>query len=290
MRYYVKTNDEKDHDLHPYVTGNILFQKFSIFGPVHSVRVFVDPITRRSLGSAYVNFRHLSSAKRALDIAHTMAIRITRFPTNLVFIKNLDGKITTKVVHDIFSVYGNILNCTVAQDENGISKGHGFVYFETEEAAVRSSKKLNGMLLNDKKIDVVHFVLPKDREKELGKQTKISTTVFVRNFDEVVTEEQLRGLFEEIGPIDCLKIVTDEDGKSRGFGFVAFKTSKTAEAAVGQLNGKKIIGNKPLYVVRAQTKVEREQEIRKRKGLDEARLCKDTSITCAQVMAKVNLD
>merc|ERR1719494_392479 len=280
-------------DLAPEVTEAMLFEKFSTAGPVLSIRVCRDMITRRSLGYAYVNFQQPADAERALDTMNFDVLKgrpirimwsqrdpsLRRSGVGNVFIKNLDKSIDNKAMYDTFSAFGNILSCKVAQDADGGSKGYGFVHFETEEAAMNAIQKVNGMLLNEKKVFVGRFVPRKEREKELGEKAKKFTNVYIKNFGEELSDEKLKELFSKFGKITSYKVVkdrnegtpapeeeecvADESGKNKGFGFVSFEDSESAEKAVDELNGVEMFG-KTLYVGRAQKKAERQQELKKK--------------------------
>uniref|UniRef100_G1TUR3 Polyadenylate-binding protein n=1 Tax=Oryctolagus cuniculus TaxID=9986 RepID=G1TUR3_RABIT len=231
-------------DLHPDVTEAMLYEKFSPAGPILSIRVCRDMITRRSLGYAYVNFQQPADAERALD---TM---------NFDVIKG-------KPVRIMWSQRDPSLHKSgVVCDENG-SKGYGFVHFETQEAAERAIEKMNGMLLNDRKVFVGRFKSRKEREAELGARAKEFTNVYIKNFGEDMDDERLKDLFGKFGPALSVKVMTDESGKSKGFGFVSFERHEDAQKAVDEMNGKELNG-KQIYVGRAQKKVERQTELKRK--------------------------
>ncbi|KAF7597078.1 Protein phosphatase PP2A regulatory subunit B [Aspergillus hancockii] len=263
-------------ELDPSVTEAMLYELFSSIGQVASIRVCRDAVTRRSLGYAYVNYNNTADGERALeDLNYTLikgkpcrimwsqrdpALRKTG--QGNVFIKNLDSAIDNKALHDTFAAFGNILSCKVAQDEFGNSKGYGFVHYETAEAANNAIKHVNGMLLNDKKVFVGHHISKKDRQSKFEEMKANFTNVYIKNVDPEVTEEEFRQLFEKFGDITSATLSRDQEGKSRGFGFVNFATHDSAQAAVEEMNEKEIRSQK-LYVGRAQKKHEREEELRK---------------------------
>lgn len=179
-----------------------------------------------------------------------------------VFIKNLDKSIDNKALYDTFSAFGNILSCKVVCDENG-SKGYAFVHFETQEAADKAIEKMNGMLLNDRKVFVGRFKSRKEREAELGAKAKEFTNVYIKNFGEEVDDESLKDLFSQFGKTLSVKVMRDPSGKSKGFGFVSYEKHEDANKAVEEMNGKEI-GGKVIFVGRAQKKVERQAELKRK--------------------------
>ncbi|NXX18601.1 PABP4 protein, partial [Podargus strigoides] len=263
-------------DLHPDVTEAMLYEKFSPAGPVLSIRVCRDMITRRSLGYAYVNFQQPADAERALDTMNFDVIKgkpirimwsqrdpsLRKSGVGNVFIKNLDKSIDNKALYDTFSAFGNILSCKVVCDENG-SKGYAFVHFETQDAADRAIEKMNGMLLNDRKVFVGRFKSRKEREAELGAKAKEFTNVYIKNFGDDMDDERLKELFSKYGKTLSVKVMTDPTGKSKGFGFVSFEKHEDANKAVEEMNGKDING-KMVFVGRAQKKVERQAELKRK--------------------------
>ena len=62
--------------------------------------------------------------------------------------------------------------------------------------------------------------------------------IYVGNLPYTATEDDLKELFAEFGPVERVKIITDRDtGRSKGFGFVEMSSDSEATAAIEKLNG-----------------------------------------------------
>ncbi|KAJ0410435.1 hypothetical protein P43SY_002767 [Pythium insidiosum] len=263
-------------DIHPDVTEALLFEIFNAVGPVASIRVCRDAVTRRSLGYAYVNFHNVADAERALDTMNFTSIKgvpcrimwsqrdpsLRKSGVGNIFVKNLDTSIDNKALYDTFSLFGNILSCKVAIDINGNSKGYGYVHYETAEAANEAIAKINGMLIAGTEVYVGHFQKRQERP-----DVDEWTNCYVKNIPLQWNEEEMRKEFEPFGTVVSLVVMKDAGAEHhKGFGFVNFEKSEGAHKAVEALNGK--VYKNPdgsdveLYVGRAQKRSERERELR----------------------------
>ncbi|KAF2289816.1 hypothetical protein GH714_038785 [Hevea brasiliensis] len=260
-------------DLHPDVTDGQLFNAFSEFKSLASVRVCRDSSTGRSLCYGYVNFISPQDAIRAIEMKNHTALngKLMRIMWSLrdpdarksgignVYVKNLSESIDNVGLQYLFGKFGTIISCKVAMFEDGKSKGHGFVQFDSEDSANSAIEKLNGSIVGDKQIYVGKFVKKSDRVLPIP-DVKY-TNLYVKNLDLDISEDILLEKFTEFGKIVCLVIAKDENGASRGFGFVNFENPDDARLAMERMNGTEL-GSKVLYVGRAQKKAEREQILR----------------------------
>uniref|UniRef100_A0A7S4SI77 Polyadenylate-binding protein n=1 Tax=Alexandrium monilatum TaxID=311494 RepID=A0A7S4SI77_9DINO len=279
-------------DLHPDVTEAMLYEIFNSVGPVASIRVCRDSVTRRSLGYGYVNFHSVSDAERALDTLNYSSVKgrscrimwsqrdpsLRKSGAGNIYVKNLDRNVDNKALYDTFSLFGNILSCKVAADAVGKSYGYGFVHYETEEAAKQAIERVNGMQIGEKTVQVFEFVKRGDRQ---GPQYDNYTNLYIKNFPDEWDEEKVKLEFGAFGNITSMAV--REDNKGRKFAFVNFESNEEAKKCVETMHMKDMRGpgEEPeegreeelgpdghpvgkLYVQRAQSKAERQAELREK--------------------------
>jgi len=267
-------------DLHPDTTEAMLYEIFNAVGPVGSIRVCRDTVTRKSLGYGYVNFHNVSDAERALETLNYSSIKgracrigwsqrdpsLRKSGVGNIVVKNLDRNIDNKALFDTFSLFGNIHSCKVACDPMGKSWGYGFVQYETEEAAKQAIERVHGMQIGEKTVEA--YAYKKRTERELPSGDNF-TNLYVKGLGTEMTDDKFKELFEPFGAVTSCALM--EDKKGRKFGFVNFEKHEEAQAAIEGLKGKDLRtdeekeatpeGADPedylLYVGRAQTKAER---------------------------------
>lgn len=66
--------------------------------------------------------------------------------TNL-YVKNLDTNVREELVEEKFSEFGKIVSFAITKDDNGNSRGFGFVNFDNPDDARRAMEAMNGSQL-----------------------------------------------------------------------------------------------------------------------------------------------
>lgn len=263
-------------DLDPEIGESVLYDLFKEIGNVASIRVCRDAITRVSLGYAYVNFHSVENAERAIAVLNGTVLNkrpcrimwsrrdpsIRKSGVGNIFIKNLSPDVDHAGLYDLFSTFGNIYSCKLVTGKNGQSKGYGFVHYQTKESADTAIAKMNNLRLNGKEVYVAPFIPKRDRPQK--NPDDIYTNVFIKNISESVNEEKFKEFFSTFGNITSAKLAIDEEGKSKGFGFVNYASHEEALACVSSVNNTEFNG-KVLYAARAQSKNERAEQLKKKR-------------------------
>ncbi|PON56145.1 Splicing factor-like protein [Parasponia andersonii] len=282
-------------DLPEDVTDGQLLDLFSEFESLASVRVCRGSSSGRSLCYGFLNYLNPQDAIRAIAAKNHSSmngkqIRVmwsNRDPIlrnsgiGNVFVKNLCESIDNAGLHDMFMQFGYILSCKVAKYEDGKSRGYGFVQFDSEESANAAIEKLNGSIVlllfmahryvtkfvrrskvlyvarAQKKTERKQILRREYEEKRKEQILKYkNSNIYLKNIDDDVTDEELRGHFSKCGTITSAKIMRDDKGISKGFGFICFSTPEEACNAVNTFHGF-MFHRKPLYVAIAQRKEDR---------------------------------
>ncbi|KAG9456829.1 hypothetical protein H6P81_001337 [Aristolochia fimbriata] len=264
-----------------------LHDMFSKFGNILSCKVVVSP-EGKSKGYGFVQFDSEKSANAAIENLNGTIVgdkqiyvgnfikkseRVLPSPdvkyTNL-YMKNIDPDITEELLEEKFSEFGKIANLVISKDSNGNSRGFGFVNYENPDDAKQAMEKMTGVQLGSKIMYVARAQKKAEREQILRHQFEErrneqmqkykGSNVYIKNIDDDVNDEDLRQYFSQCGTITSVKLMRDERGISRGFGFVCFSTPDEANKAVSTLHGY-MFHRKPLYVAIAQRKEDRRAQL-----------------------------
>lgn len=282
-------------NLDPSIDNKALHDTFSAFGNILSCKVVTNH-QGSSLGFGFIHFETAEAADEAIEtvngmvmngqpvyVAHhvSRAERESQAETQRanftnVFVKNLSEDVTDDELKNIFGKFGEITSAVLSKGEDGKSKGFGFVNFSTHEAAQLAVESLNDKEINGKVIYAGRAQSRYERQLELKSKHEAKrmehltkyhgVNLYVKNLEDSIDSDKLREVFAPFGTITSARVMTDDQQKSRGFGFVCYSSPDEANRAISEMH-QHMLGSKPVYVALAQRKDVRSNQMRQQSNV-----------------------
>lgn len=132
----------------------------------------------------------------------------------------------------------------IADKNSRRSKGIAYIEFH-DEKSLNPAIGMTGQKLFGVPIIVQPTMAEKNRLAALAQNLKKAEgprKLYVGSLHYNITDAMLKAIFEPFGHVEKLAIQKDENGHSKGFGFVEFRDSESCERAMTNLNGFELAG------------------------------------------------
>ncbi|KAI7905184.1 uncharacterized protein BX663DRAFT_502050 [Cokeromyces recurvatus] len=158
-------------------------------------------------------------------------------PANTIYVGNLDQRVTDTMLHEIFETIGPVVNVkivNVRRHNSYAGVNYAFVEYTDPRYAEQAIQDMNGRKIFNFEIKV-NWAQQSNTNKE---DTSNHFHVFIGDLAPEITDEALVQAFSVFGSMSEAHVMWDaHTGKSRGFGFVAFRDKSDAEQAIATMNG-----------------------------------------------------
>eukprot|EP00339_Tiarina_fusa_P013961 CAMPEP_0117059360 /NCGR_PEP_ID=MMETSP0472-20121206/41228_1 /TAXON_ID=693140 ORGANISM="Tiarina fusus, Strain LIS" /NCGR_SAMPLE_ID=MMETSP0472 /ASSEMBLY_ACC=CAM_ASM_000603 /LENGTH=413 /DNA_ID=CAMNT_0004777027 /DNA_START=84 /DNA_END=1325 /DNA_ORIENTATION=+ len=153
-----------------------------------------------------------------------------------LYVGNLNTKVNDALLWEVFTTAGAVESCKIIKDKFGESAGYGFVDFYAHDAAEKALQNINGKTIYDKEIKVNWAAHSTGKEETSNSSNHFN--IFVGDLSPDINDESLYKAFQAFGSISDARVMWDQTtGRSRGYGFVAFREKPDAERAMTEMNG-----------------------------------------------------
>ncbi|KAK4056976.1 E3 ubiquitin-protein ligase pub1 [Microbotryomycetes sp. JL221] len=163
-----------------------------------------------------------------------------------LYIGGLSPRVTEYMLQEVFAVAGPVTACKIIPDRNFTHGGanYGFVEFADMRSAETAIQTLNGRKIFDMEIRCNWAYQNQTPKEDLTNHFH----VFVGDLSPEVNDEVLQKAFSAFGSLSDARCMWDMNtGKSRGYGFLAFRDKSDAEQAITTMNGE-YLGNRAIRV------------------------------------------
>ncbi|KAH9884424.1 hypothetical protein F4778DRAFT_800082 [Xylariomycetidae sp. FL2044] len=152
-----------------------------------------------------------------------------------LYVGGLDPRVTEDVLRQIFETTGHVQGVKIIPDKNAKGYNYGFIEYDDPGSAERAMQTLNGRRVHQSEIRVNWAYQSNTSSKE---DTSGHFHIFVGDLSNEVNDEVLLQAFSAFGTISEARVMWDmKTGRSRGYGFVAFRDRADAEKALSSMDG-----------------------------------------------------
>ncbi|BGP18640.1 hypothetical protein JCM10213_004190 [Rhodosporidiobolus nylandii] len=154
-----------------------------------------------------------------------------------LYVGNLSPRVTEYMLQEIFAVAGPVLGVKIIPDRSFQHGGinYGFVEYHEMRSAETALQTLNGRKIFDMEIRVNWAYQNTNAQKE---DLTNHCHLFVGDLSPEVNDSVLQQAFQAFGSLSDARVMWDMNtGKSRGYGFLAFRDRTDAEQAIQTMNG-----------------------------------------------------
>ena len=161
----------------------------------------------------------------------------------VLFVADLPAAICKEDLNDFFTGY-KVLSSKIIQN---INKTYAFIYFESKKEAERARRELNGNTIQAKCAAGINKIskpvrLCRFESKNVLLNIDPKCNLLVKNLSPQVSANLLFNTFIKYGDVRSSRLVTDNMGLSKGFGFVSYYRPEDSNRAYEQLNDTELCG------------------------------------------------
>lgn len=163
-------------------------------------------------------------------------------PSKILYVGNLYFEIKAEQLERQFKPYGQVVNSKIVTDPNGMSKGFGYIEFDSVESAEKAIKGLDQQVFEGRRMAVQYHVRRQSRPASFQAKNPPAKTLFIGNMSFEMSDKDLNELFREVKNVLDVRVAIDRrNGQPRGFAHADFVDVASAE------KGKALLENKTIY-------------------------------------------
>ncbi|KAK8918753.1 Polyadenylate-binding protein RBP47 [Platanthera zijinensis] len=151
-----------------------------------------------------------------------------------VYVGNIHPQVTEALLAEVFQNMGPLEGCKLIRKDKS---SYGFVDYHDRRSASLAIMNLNGRHLYGQPIKVNWAYASGQREDTTG-----HFHIFVGDLSSEVTDSMLFNHFQVYPSCSDARVMWDnKSGRSRGYGFVSFRSKQDAENAINEMTGKWLV-------------------------------------------------